>query len=163
MDIFISDRNKKFRIEVNENDTIKTLKEKIKFQTGSNERIKLLFSGKILEDCEKISKYSIEECDIILMIKEKEIYCRGGGGIKICIQDSYNELTPIEVIYPCRVSDLKKQVKNVKGLKEDEDIELIYNGIILEDSQLLSDTDIRNGSTINYFGKFRAGCMNSNR
>ena len=54
MKIFISDGNKRFKIEANENDTIKTLKEKIKFQTGENERIKLLFNGEILEDYEKI-------------------------------------------------------------------------------------------------------------
>ena len=149
MKISISDttnRNNRFIIEANENDTIKTLKEKIKFQTGENERIKLLFRGKILKDEEKLSKYSIKECNTILMIKETEIYC-AGGGLKIFIQNSKGILRPIEVIPSCRVFDLKKQIKNLEELKEN--IELVFNGIILEDSQLLYDADIRNGSTIN--------------
>lgn len=155
MKIFISDGNKRFKIEANENDTIKTLKEKIKFQTGENERIKLLFNGEILEDYEKISKYSIKEMNKILMIKEKNIYA-GGGGLKIHIRNQIGNLRLMEVIYPCSVLDLKKQIKNQEGLKED--IELLFNGIILEDSQLLSDVYILDGDTIDYIGNFRAGC-----
>ena len=156
MIIFISDGNKRFIIEANENDTIKTLKEKIKFQTGENERIKLLFRGKILEDYEKISKYSIKEMDKILMIKEKEIYFAGGDGLKIFIRNPRCILRPIEVISSWRVFDLKEQIKNQEELKED--IELLFNGIILEDSQFLSDVYIKDGDTIDYTGIFRAGC-----
>ena len=154
MKIFISDttnRNNRFIIEANENDTIKTLKEKIKFQIGANERIKLLFRGKILKDEEKLSKYSIKECNTILMIKETEIYC-AGGGLKIFIRDSSGISRPIEVIIPCRVFDLKKQIKNLEERKED--IELLFNGIILEDSEILYDAGIRDGNTIDYVKVF---------
>ena len=158
MKIFISDftnGNKRFIVEANENDTIKILKEKIKFQTGVKERIKLLFRGKILEDYEKISKYSIKGCKTIVMIKETEIYC-AGGGLKIFIQNSSGILRSIEVETSCKVSDLKKQIKNLEGLKED--INLLFEGIILEDSQLLYDANIRDGNIITYLGDFRAGC-----
>ena len=155
MKIFISDRNKRYIIEVNENDTIKTLKEKIKFQIGANERIKLLFRGKILEDDEKLSNCSIKECNTILLIKETEINC-AGGGLKIIIKNSSGISKQIEVISSCRVFDLKKQIKNLEGLKGN--IEIIFNRIILEDSQLLCDADIRDGVIINYEGEFRAGC-----
>ena len=92
----------------------------------------------------------------ILMIKEKEIYYAGGGGLKIFYRNPIGNLRSMEVIYPCSVLDLKKQIKNQEGLKED--IELLFNGIILEDSQLLSDVYIRDGDTIDYIGNFRAGC-----
>ena len=55
MKIFISDGNKRFKIEANENDTIKTLKEKIKFQTGENERINYY----LMEKFQKIMKKSV--------------------------------------------------------------------------------------------------------
>ena len=155
MKIFISDRNKRYIIEANENDTIKTLKEKIKFQIGANERIKLLFRGKILEDDEILSNCSIKECNTILLIKETEINF-AGGSLKIFIQNSSGIYKPIEVISSCRVFDLKKQIKNLEGIKGN--IEIIFNGIILEDSQLLCDADIRDGDIINYLGNFRAGC-----
>ena len=156
MKIFISDGNRRFIIEANENDSIKTLKEKIELQTGANGIIELLFRGKILKDYEKISKYSIKESSEILMIKKKEIYCAGGEDLKILIGFSSNIIKQIKTNSSCSVLDLKKQIKNQEGLKGN--IELIFNGIILEDSQLLYDADIRDGYIINIEGEFRAGC-----
>ena len=56
---------------------------------------------------------------------------------------------------------MKEQIKNQEELKED--IELLFNGIILEDSQFLSDVYIKDGDTIDYTGIFRAGCYESKK
>lgn len=155
MKIFILDvKNRKFLIEVNENDTGKTLKEKIKFKKGVDDNIPLLFNGSILKDDKELREYDIEEGDIITIIGEVE-YIKN---IKLIIRDSSNNYWTIYIFSLCStVLELKEEIKKKLKVSSVEDIELIFNGIIHEDSQLLCDCDIGDGSTIDYCGKFRAG------
>lgn len=77
--------------------------------------------------------------------------------MKLLIRDSKGTSNPINIMESDTVQELKKQIKmknNING-----DIELIFNGIILEDSQSLDELDIRDGNTIDYLGQFNAGLI----
>lgn len=78
--------------------------------------------------------------------------------MKIYILDSKNERKPIEVLESAFVSDVKKQMK--EKYKMNEEVELLFNGIILNDNDNLFDLEIKPGSTINYLGQFKAGLNN---
>ena len=77
--------------------------------------------------------------------------------MKLLIRDSTGESKPINIMPSEMVKDLKDQIK--KKNKITGEIELVFNGIMLEDSQQLSDKDlgIQDGNTIDYLGQFNAG------
>ena len=76
--------------------------------------------------------------------------------MKIFIRDSKGKSTVINI------SDSIKKVSNLKNLiKKDKnitnEIELIYNGMILEDDYDLEELEIKDGDIIDYLGTFLAG------
>jgi hypothetical protein len=75
--------------------------------------------------------------------------------MKIYIVDSKNERKPMIVMESELVSELKKQIQREYNMNDE--VELLYNGIILNDNEYLSDLDITEGVTINYLGIFKAG------
>lgn len=75
--------------------------------------------------------------------------------MKLFIRDSQGKSNPINIMESDSVEELKKQIKNKN--KIDGEIELVFNGIMLEDSQSLSELDIKDGNTIDYLGQFSAG------
>ena len=75
--------------------------------------------------------------------------------MKIFIRDSKNNLDTINVEDSNTVSDIKKIVKKKNSISDD--IELIFNGMILDDSYKLYELEIREGNTIEYIGVFLAG------
>lgn len=75
--------------------------------------------------------------------------------MKIIIRDSKGKFTTINISDSEKVSDLKNKIKEEK--KIDSGIELIFNGMILEDSYTLNELDIQEGNTIDYLGTFLAG------
>lgn len=75
--------------------------------------------------------------------------------MKIYIVDSKNQRKPINIMESDTVSELKKQMNKLYNMNEE--VELLYNGIILNDNENLADLDITEGCTINYLGIFKAG------
>ena len=75
--------------------------------------------------------------------------------MKIYIVDSKNERKPMIVMESELVSELKKKIQREYNMNDE--VELLYNGIILNDNEYLSDLDITEGVTINYLGIFKAG------
>ena len=76
--------------------------------------------------------------------------------MKIFIIDSKGNYSKIEISETAEVSKLKEKIKKSNEIKSDN-IELIFNGMILEDNYTLSELDIVEGSTISYLGTFFAG------
>lgn len=75
--------------------------------------------------------------------------------MKLLIRDSKGASNPINIMESDSVKELKEQIKiknNING-----EIELVFNGIILEDDQSLQELDIKENSTIDYIGQFNAG------
>ncbi len=75
--------------------------------------------------------------------------------MKLFIRDSTGKSNPINIMDSDLVKELKKQIK-IKNQINGE-IELVFNGIMLEDEQSLSDLEIKDGNTIDYLGQFTAG------
>ena len=75
--------------------------------------------------------------------------------MKLIIQDSKDQREFIFAQESWSVELLKNEIKkkyNITG-----DIELVYNGNILEDTDSLQAKDIKDGKTINFLGRFDAG------
>ena len=64
--IIVDSKNERQLIEIDPNDNISILKEKIKIKKGINNEIYLHFNGTLLEDNEKVEFYDIEEKSIIM-------------------------------------------------------------------------------------------------
>lgn len=75
--------------------------------------------------------------------------------MKIIIRDSKNDIKTILCNESEQVYKLKEQIRekmNIIG-----EIELVFNGVVLEDNDYLYDLDIKEGNTIDYQGHFNAG------
>lgn len=75
--------------------------------------------------------------------------------MKIVIRDSKGKYNTITISDTETVADLKKKIKI--EYKTTNNIELIFNGMILEDNYTLNELDIEEGNTIDYLGVFLAG------
>lgn len=75
--------------------------------------------------------------------------------MKVIIVDSKNNKRPINIMESDSVSELKNQIKGKDIIVGD--IELLFNGQILQDNDFMIDLGITEGSIINYLGIFKAG------
>lgn len=75
--------------------------------------------------------------------------------MKLLIVDSKNVSKPINIMESETVSELKEQIK-LKN-KINGNIELLFNGTILNDTDNLAELEIKDGMTINYLGVYNAG------
>lgn len=75
--------------------------------------------------------------------------------MKVIIVDSKNNQNAINIMESDTILELKNQIK--KKNKITGDIELLFNGQIIQDNDNLFDLGISDGSQINYLGVFKAG------
>jgi hypothetical protein len=75
--------------------------------------------------------------------------------MKIFIRDSKNNMKPILINESIQTLALKEEIRNKMGITGE--IELVFNGVVLEDNDYLFDLDIKEGNTIDYQGHFDAG------
>ena len=78
-----------------------------------------------------------------------------GNSMSIYIRDSCNNLKKVK----CSIKDKIKWI-NENICYEHQingDIDLIFNGNILDDDETLEDYDIKDGHTIDYLGQYMAG------
>lgn len=76
--------------------------------------------------------------------------------MKILITDSQNKTEFIYAQESWNGGALKSAIKEKYQL-QDDDMELVFNGNIIEDNDSLIDKGIIDGKTINFLGKFSAG------
>ena len=147
MELLIIDiHNCKRSINISESTTVNQLKEEIKNQNNIKDDINLHFNGEILEDGNNLSDYDIKNGSNIIYM--------GEFPMNLLIIDTINNKKYINISESATVTQLKQQIKKQNNIKDD--INLHFNGEILEDSQNLSDYDIENGSNIIYMGVFPA-------
>jgi hypothetical protein len=75
--------------------------------------------------------------------------------MKLYIRDSKNETKTIFIMESDSVDTLKNEIKNKFGITTN--IELIFNGNILQENDQLSDLGITDEQTIEFQGQFTAG------
>ena len=76
--------------------------------------------------------------------------------MKILITDSQNKTEFIYAQESWNGRELKSAIKEKYQL-QDDDMELVFNGNIIEDNDSLIAKGIIDGKTINFLGKFSAG------
>lgn len=76
--------------------------------------------------------------------------------MKILITDSQNKTEFIYAQESWNGRELKSAIKEKYQL-QDDDMELVFNGNIIEDTDILLEKGIIEGKTINFLGKFSAG------
>lgn len=77
--------------------------------------------------------------------------------MKLLIQDSQNRVEFIFANESWDAKTLRKAIKEKYNLGDDDEIELVFNGNILEDDDKLLQKGITDGKTINFLGHFDAG------
>lgn len=75
--------------------------------------------------------------------------------MKLLIRDSKGVINTINIMESDSVEELKKQIKEKNNITGE--IELVFNGIILDNDQNLAELDIKDGNTIDYLGQYNAG------
>jgi hypothetical protein len=75
--------------------------------------------------------------------------------MKLYIRDSKNETKTIFIMESDSVATLKNEIKNKFDITTN--IELIFNGNILQENDQLSDLGITDEQTIEFQGQFTAG------
>ena len=75
--------------------------------------------------------------------------------MKLIIIDSKGKSNPNNIMEYELVEELKNQIKMKFNINHD--IELLFNGKILENKDNLFDEGITDNSTINFLGVFKAG------
>ena len=144
MKITISDKGKKFSIEINSYDTIEKLKNKIFKEEGIEDYFQiLLFKGKTLEDDKTIEYYNIINGSIIYLLIN-EVLLNYDITINIKDENGGREL-PL-----CKPTETIENVKN-KVFYYIENTRLFYKGKDLEDEKTLFSYGIKEkGKTYNF-------------
>lgn len=75
--------------------------------------------------------------------------------MKLIIIDSKGESNAINIMESDPVSELRNQIKRKFNIQDN--IELVFNGTIIEDNDNLAELEIKDGMTINMVGEFKAG------
>ena len=163
MKITISNKGKKFSVEINSYDTIKKLKNKIFIKEGIEDYFQiLLFKGKTLEDDKTIEYYDIINGSIIYLLINEVLL---NYDITISIKNKYGDGI-IQLIKPSEtIENVKKRI--FYGMAEET--RLFYEEKDLEDDKtffsygikekgktynFLSFRGPKNGILINIEGKF---------
>lgn len=75
--------------------------------------------------------------------------------MKLFTVNSKNETGTIFIMESDSISGLKDEIKKKYGISND--VEILYNGQILEDNQKISEVPINNEETIQFNEIFKAG------
>lgn len=114
---------------------------------------RLKFKDRFIDDWKLLFQYNIKNGDNIELIKSE-------GKIKLLIIDSkYQIEMTVRVHLEQKISELKEYISNFLDKGE---IELLYDGMLVNGDETFADSDIPDNSHLLYLGQFRAGCPNFN-
>ena len=155
MQIFVNiiGSTKTITLNVNETDTIKDVKGKIKAKEGIPDDLnRLWFSGKWLEEDRTLLDYNINvEATIFLAIN-----LRGGNRIVIFLRTLKGKEIPLQIPSTETVQNVKKAIQEIEGTPVD-DQRLVFAGKQLDDARTLSDYHIPNEAKIHLIMRLRGG------
>jgi ubiquitin C len=148
-------QGKNITIEVNDGDTIDSVKKKITDIEGIPvEQMRLVFNGKQLEDANTIQDYGIESDSTVHLV----LRLRGGGlesGTKqIFIKTLQGKNITIEVNDGDTIDSVKKKITDIEGIPV-EQMRLVFNGKQLEDANTIQDYGIESDSTVHLVLRLR--------
>jgi ubiquitin len=151
-------QGKSITLEVNDDDSIESIKKKINDIEGiPQDQQRLVFNGKQLEDANTLKDYNIDADSTIHLV----LRLRGGGietGVKqIFIKTLQGKSITLEVNDDDSIESIKKKINDIEGIPQDQQ-RLVFNGKQLEDANTLKDYNIDADSTIHLVLRLRGGC-----
>ena len=128
-------------LKVQPSDTINSLKQKIKDKENiSPDKYSVIFNEKELNDNKALKDYNIQKESVLkLALREP---------ISILVKSLNGENIPFEVQLSDLVEDVKKKIKEKEGIPQEKNILILFNGVKLENENILSDYNIQKGSIL---------------